>query len=122
MQYKILQVLNDRHFRLSINIFMQHRRPHIHICLDTSCTTIIVPSMLLSYRAVFKQINKYSSANKFSLMAYITFTYVSKMVENSSANKCHLPPYGTCQIIHFSDYLQYNTSLQHSNVHSVILI
>ena len=76
MQYTILQVSSERHFKLLINIFIKHQRPHIHICLvepitystyttyrkekrqnDIRCTTIIVPSMLFPYRAVFKQLD-----------------------------------------------------------------
>ena len=65
---------------------------------------------------------KYNSVNKFSLTAYITYTNVSKMIENSSASKYHLLPYGMCQLIHVSNYLQYSINLQHNNVHSIILI
>ena len=45
-------------------------------------------------------------------MACIIFTYIFKTVKNSSANKYHFSPYGICQIIHSSNYLQYDTSLQ----------
>ena len=70
-----LQVSSEGHFRLLINIFIQHQRPDIHICLvkpitystytifrkkkkiDTRYMTLIVPSMLLPYRTMFKQLN-----------------------------------------------------------------